>query len=276
MQVYFSTVFIPLTVAQNIPIDTFPFPYEQVYATGTDALVFLTVYPRPTPWSITDADIEVLTKQMADLNKGGRRVLLRFAPEMNGNWNYWGQQPTRFLALWGRVYRALAKDAPLTSMVWAPSSGNGYPYGGQSTSAEDVLLLDTNKDGVVNALDDPYLPYYPGDNMVDWVGLSIYYYGIRWPWVNNELPGANVFETILNEGDFYNTYSTIRQKPFMLAETAASFHVDSPTGPGPGHLVIAQAFWRQYLTNRQTLNKYPKLKLVSLFEFQKVEEGNNH
>jgi hypothetical protein len=269
-------VFIRLIVAQNIPIDTFPFPYEQVYATGTDALIMLTVYPRPNPWAISDADIMNLTRQMADLNRGGRRVLMRFAPEMNGNWNYWGQQPTRFLALWRRIFTALARDAPLTSMVWAPSSGNGYPYGGQTTSAEDLLLLDTNGDGVLNSRDDPYSPFYPGDNMVDWVGLSIYYYGPRFPWVNNELPGPNVFETILNEGDFYNVYSAVKQKPFMLAETAASFHLDSPTGPGPGHLPIAQAFWRQYLTNPAMLNKYPKLKLVSLFEFQKVEESNDH
>lgn len=66
--------------AQNIPIDTYPFPAEQIDATETDALVHLTVYPRPSPWSITDADINVLTSQMAEINRRGRKVVLRFAP----------------------------------------------------------------------------------------------------------------------------------------------------------------------------------------------------
>ena len=33
--------------------------------------------------------------------------------------------------------------------------------------------MDTNGDGVVDNLDDPYLPYYPGDAYVDWVGMSV-------------------------------------------------------------------------------------------------------
>jgi hypothetical protein len=75
--------------AQNIPIDTYPFPYEQVYSLNTDAIVYLTVYPRPTPWTITDDQIANLTAQCSQMNDDGRRVMIRFAPEMNGNWNYW-------------------------------------------------------------------------------------------------------------------------------------------------------------------------------------------
>jgi hypothetical protein len=75
--------------AQNIPIDTFPFPYEQIYELGTDAIVYLTVYPRPSPWTISDQDIDVLAQQCGRINRDGRRVFIRFAPEMNGNWNYW-------------------------------------------------------------------------------------------------------------------------------------------------------------------------------------------
>jgi hypothetical protein len=33
--------------------------------------------------------------------------------------------------------------------------------------------MDTNGDGVVSDLDDPYAPYYPGDAYVDWVGMSV-------------------------------------------------------------------------------------------------------
>ena len=54
--------------------------------------------------------------------------------------------------------------------------------------------MDTNKNGVVDTGDgklaevlffskpyfiaDPYGPYYPGDEWVDWVGMSIYHFGI--------------------------------------------------------------------------------------------------
>ena len=33
--------------------------------------------------------------------------------------------------------------------------------------------MDTNGDGVVSDLDDPYAPYYPSDAYVDWVGMSV-------------------------------------------------------------------------------------------------------
>ncbi|KAI8923817.1 hypothetical protein BC831DRAFT_383903, partial [Entophlyctis helioformis] len=90
-------------------------------------------------------------------------------------WKAWGQQPTAFVALWRRVHAALRRDAPQTALVWGPSSGNGYPYRTitpTTVSAADFALLDTTKDGVVDAKDDPYSPYYPGDEFVDWIGMS--------------------------------------------------------------------------------------------------------
>ena len=35
------------------------------------------------------------------------------------------------------------------------------------------MAMDTNGDGAVDNLDDPYEPYYPGDTSVDWVGMSV-------------------------------------------------------------------------------------------------------
>jgi beta-mannanase len=211
---------------------------------------------------------------MAELNRGGRRVLLRFAPEMNGNWNFWGQRPSKFIELWKRVFISLAKDAPLTSLVWAPSSGKGYPYGGGSYRQEDLFLLDTNKNGRVDSEDDPYLPYYPGDEFVDWIGMSIYFYGPQFPWHDNAIPDTGFFESCMNQNDFYNMFAITRDKPMMVAETGAAFHTNTPNGPGPGALATKQAFWRQYLTDPQFLEKYSKIKLISLFEFQKEEESN--
>ncbi|KAF6252608.1 hypothetical protein COO60DRAFT_1643919 [Scenedesmus sp. NREL 46B-D3] len=53
--------------------------------------------------------------------------------------------------------------------------------------------------------DDPYTPYYPGeplqgyltriegDEWVDWVGLSVYHFGARYPWGANSLPENSKF-----------------------------------------------------------------------------------
>lgn len=45
--------------AQDLPVprNSYPFPYEQILALSTDALVFLTVYPKVDPWNIADADM---------------------------------------------------------------------------------------------------------------------------------------------------------------------------------------------------------------------------
>jgi hypothetical protein len=45
------------------------------------------------------------------------------------------------------------------------------------SSAADRAALDTNGDGQLTQADDPYAPYYPGDDFVDWIGLSLYYKG---------------------------------------------------------------------------------------------------
>jgi len=55
--------------------------------------------------------------------------------------------------------------------------GAGYPYTPSiytpaPTSAE-WRALDTNGDGKVDVLDDPYTPFWPGADVVDWVAMSV-------------------------------------------------------------------------------------------------------
>jgi beta-mannanase len=64
-------------------------------------------------------------------------------------------------------------------MVWAPNTGVGYPFRGAgkyfpSADSEQYKQMDTNEDGALDANDDPFAPYYPGDDVVDWVGISLY------------------------------------------------------------------------------------------------------
>lgn len=41
-------------------------------------------------------------------------------------------------------------------------------------SVADQQALDTNRNGQLDGGDDPYSPWYPGDDLVDWIGISLY------------------------------------------------------------------------------------------------------
>lgn len=50
------------------------------------------------------------------------------------------------------------------------------PYAAQAGKAS-YNSMDTNGDGTVNDQDDPFEPFYPGDEYVDWVGTQVVFYG---------------------------------------------------------------------------------------------------
>jgi hypothetical protein len=60
----------------------------------------------------------------------------------------------------------------------------------------------------------------------------------------------------------------------MLSETGAAYYVNSPSGSGAGELATKQSWWQQCITNETLFNTYPKLKSISIFEWQKYEEGD--
>ena len=88
----------------------------------------------------------------------------------------YGIQPTGYKRLWSRMHTIIKAVAPDTVLVWAPNTGYGYPFGMSLSHAKlsaDRLALDTNGDGKLSSKDDPYAPYYPGDDLVDWIGNSV-------------------------------------------------------------------------------------------------------
>lgn len=38
--------------------------------------------------------------------------------------------------------------------------------------------MDTNGDGMITQDDDMYTPFWPGADVVDWVGMSLYWWGL--------------------------------------------------------------------------------------------------
>lgn len=132
-----------------------------ISATGTDADIFLTVYPRNGTAAVMDSDILSLAIQIRTYSDDGRTVYLRWGPEMNGDWFPYGMAPVAYKALWVRMYNIIKAEAPQTVVVWSPNTGYSYPFGydlSRQTNATERRALDTNGDGVLNGSDDPYSP----------------------------------------------------------------------------------------------------------------------
>ncbi|KAJ3058539.1 hypothetical protein HDU98_005366, partial [Podochytrium sp. JEL0797] len=289
--------------SQQLPLQISPYNNAEMAAnvsliqdTDTDAILLLTVYPdynAPNPFDLyDDNDIMQLAQQLNNLTdpkKSSRRVMLRFAPEMNGNWFTYSQQPTRFVTEYRRVVDAIRSVTPRVSFVWAPNSANMYPFGTPRANAE-LSALDTDGNGVLNFGDDPFTPYWPGADYVDWAGLSIYWKGNPFsgtPPHDNSAPPASYFiDMIQGGGDigfgsnasfpFYTMFNARYNKPFMMAEGGAAFALTQNPSPlplpvGAGELVIAETFWNSYFDMR-LLMEYPLIKMICNFEYIKIDE----
>jgi hypothetical protein len=122
------------------------------------------------------------------LAAGKRPTMLRWAWEMNGDWYAWGgnrndERSAGYVKCWRRIHRIFADEgADNVSWVWSPNWG--------STPAESW-----------NEIAD----YYPGDEYVDWVGMSGYN-------LHRETP-ATLFDTV------YGMYSA--KKPIMITEVGS-------------------------------------------------------
>lgn len=225
-------------------------------------------------------------------------VLLRFAPEMNGSWETWGQQPGAYVKAFRTLAEAMTaaeasgsggdsgpRGDDWSEMVWAPVYGSGYPYrrpdreGGAQGALDEVLRserarTDTSGDGELDADDDAYAPYYPGDEWVDWVGLSMYRLGQSQGVRRNEIPPATEFRQRLEETwgygegggrrSFYERFAEGHDRP-MLVETAAFFNGEDP---GPRALPVKRAWWRQVFA---AVEDYPRIAGISWLELARTE-----
>jgi hypothetical protein len=202
---------------------------------------------------------------------------------MNGSWYPWSQRSAAYVGAFRTVAAAVHARTERSAMLWAPNYGGGYPFTGGTYAAQpgtpDYARLDTTGDGVLDMRDDPYAPYYPGDDAVDWVGMTIYHWGDRWPWGENEVPEAGKFVAQLTgeyDGlggddrvlpDFYQEYAAGRGKPLAVPETAAFFNT---TVAGAPELDVKRGWWRPVF-GPETAARLPALKMINWFEWRKPE-----
>lgn len=224
--------------------------FSQVAGQGSHAL--LTVRPGISLQDVSDDAAATFARQITTAAAGFRgKVFVRFAPEMNAPWVAWGQEPEAYRAAFGRVAAALKSSLPDPVMVWSPTAEKDYPFQtATSTPPKGVPLasLDTNANGVWDLDDSAFDPYYPGDDVVDWIGLSIYHDTTGAGSAQNTLPAADEFNDSLHASsggtgtdNFYGTYVQARNKP-LLIETGAFY---SPGAGGAAEIDVKQTWWHQ-------------------------------
>ena len=252
---------------------------------GVHGMALLTLEPNDGLAAVTDEAAADLGDLLARAwNDHGVATFVRFAHEMNGSWYPWSQQPSAYISAFRRVAQAVHERSPSSAMVWAPNQGAGYPFMGGTYDAKagsaDAKALDTDHDGTVDAGDDPYAPYYPGDDAVDWIGVSLYHWGLAYPWGENELPRPKTFERLLrgvdtgaqtgakSVPDLYATYADGHAKPLAIVETAILYDPAAKKGPSETQLKTA---WFDEVFSTRTRAEFPRIGMINWFEWRKQE-----
>ena len=261
-----------------------------------NAALQISLMPNVSIQNIQPQTYRMIAKHMRFVNSEiGVPVFLRFGHEMNGPWmvNY-GMRPLAYKRAFITLASEVRKQTNLTAMVWAPNLGNSYPFGLDPYNPtngphDEFMALDTNGDGILDIKDDPYEPYFPGPEWVDWVGLSIYNYnyssptGQAYPSPQDAFTSQKSGSTIINGGtktdqyNFYHRFVESTHRPFMFSETGASYNVGPgvTTGQQPKdaqqliELQIKQAWINSILDNAAT--NFTRMRSAIWFEEQKSE-----
>ena len=129
-----------------------------------------------------------------------RKVFLRFGYEFDGPWNCY--DPETYKAAFRYVAEAIdAAGVENVTMVWQSAA-----WPDASVAGDRAHLYDHTKEGFLDM-------WYPGDDVVDWVSMSIFYRDLsQWNYTPPDTP-ARSQDAILD-------FARARGKPVMVAESA--------------------------------------------------------
>jgi len=193
--------------------------------------------------------------------------IVRWNHEMNGSWYPWGQQPEKYVERFREFAAVLHREAPDAAMAWTPNQGWGYPWPGCKFANPHL------------SSGDPYTPYYPGDDVVDWVGISYYHWGETRG--ANEVPPRGKWGQALGfgnpVGNFHDLFAAAHGKPMMIAETSALFDLGDTKKGGASEVEIKCEWIRQVYnitddTQPRLDRDLPLLKAIFWFSILKREE----
>ena len=193
-------------------------------------------------------------------------MILRWNHEMNGSWYPWGQQPDLYVAKFREFANVIRAHAPGVAMAWTPNQGWGCPWPGCKHFNPGITSPD------------PYLPYYPGDEFVDWVGVSFYHWGETRG--ANQAPPPGKWGAALGVGNpvpnFHDVFAAGRGKPMMIAETSALYDTGNSLSGGASEAEIKKA-WIQQVYNLTDDRQprldihFPMIKAIFWFNILKFE-----
>lgn len=226
----------PVAVALDYDVYGRPFPYD--WATREEhrgRAIQLAWEPKDIN---AVQDDEYLNRWAADAGRSHAAIFLRFGGEMNGKWTSWGRSPLGYRRAFRTVAEVMRRHAPNVAMVWAPNS-----------------IPTTNLD-----------EYYPGDDVVDWVGISLYI--VRY--YDDDLSRPAWQDSIESSIDpFYRKYAA--RKPLCLTECGV-------TRRSRVEGVDADSFAADRIEDLMEAIKvrYPRLKMACFFDrnnLETAEEG---
>lgn len=173
-------------------------------------------------------DNKYLQKLADDMGRSGAKIFLRFASEMNGRWTNYHRDPAEYRRKFKLVHDVMRKRAPNVAMVWCPY----------------CLPKETIPD------------YYPGDDVVDWVGINMY----NVTYHNNSLGSPCEHEHPCDMLDtVYTRYAA--RKPIMICEYGAT-HMAACD-----HKECADFAVRKIGTLYNALPRiYPRVKCINYFD----------
>jgi len=167
--------------------------------------------------------------------RSGGPVFLRFASEMNGAWTNYAGDPKTYRQKFRLVAGVFHHEAPNVAMVWTPYC---MPQGN--------------------------IPqYYPGDDVVDWVGVNIY--SVHHHNGRVEEPASHEDPNVLLE-PIYRRYSG--RKPIQVSEYAATNFCLACNTEMPEFAVKKMTAFYGGLKKR-----FPRVKMVYWFSWDTVSGG---
>lgn len=238
-----STPLMPLgaylTYIDNMRQDDFYYPANSMIS--SDSVITM------AGWTIDDlgsVDLDHVRTVLQTLNSYGKPIFVRFANEMNGS--ALGDDPTLYVDTFRSVANMI-HEYPNLAVVWSPMD--------------------------IGSLDRPFEYYYPGDEYVDWIGVSCY--TIKY-FLGNQ-------NTSLNDSIYFMTgdygWTTNRLKPVL--KFMQDNNINKPVMISEGGVAVNNQYgealeeWakprlRNMLWN--TVMKYPQVKMINYFDVYRENE----
>ncbi len=194
--------------------------------------------------SLGQVNYDTIRKTLNNLNAYNKPMFIRFANEMNCS--SLGDEPAEYIKIFRNVANMI-HEYPNFAVVWSPND--------------------------LGALDRDFKYYYPGDEYVDWVGVSCY--PIKYFQNNPDSLERDKVFFMAEENSFATNHlkpllkfmkDNNIQKPVMISEGA----VEVENALNEPHEQWSSVRMRDMLYN--VIMKYPQVKLINYFNVYRANE----